>query len=182
MAVRIFKRIAKDPLPPPPPPKAKSELGVEWPSREAIGKTTATEAYYAGETFGEAILAAKKLGVSVKDLLSGAAKTNVAIATSGTMSPAQVAAAAINLKRDTAASGGLTDVVTTLFKKSDTGIGHKQWSIYVRNGDSVVIEWGHCDKTKQEKVYPFVNRPQTMENWMREAIREKMKKGYSRTK
>lgn len=138
------------------PPKPVAVVAPKLPTRAEVAKMTAEEAYRAGEKFGEAILNAKKTPEEF-----------VVVPTTPKPAPA---------------SSKLTDQVTTLFKKSDTGIGHKQWSIYVRNGNSVVVEWGHCNKSKQEKVYPFVNRPHLMETWMREAIMGKMKKGYSRTK
>ena len=169
MGIIRFKSIAKEPLPPPAPKKkVADDMGIEWPSREKIAKMTADEAYAAGQTFGDAILAAKKLGVPVASLMT---KNVTANQTSANCTPPSITTIP-----------KLTDIVTTLYKKSDTGIGYKQWSIYVRSGNSVIIEWGHCDKAKQEKVYPFVNRPHLMEQWMREAISGKIKKGYSRTK
>lgn len=72
-------------------------------------------------------------------------------------------------------------VVTTLFKRSDTGIGWKQWSIWCET-DAVIVEWGHCDKAKQAKRHSFLKRPEAARLWMHEAVTAKLKSGYNTSK
>ncbi|MDE2107310.1 MAG: hypothetical protein KGL39_59480 [Patescibacteria group bacterium] len=163
-----FKRIAKEPLKPAPAPPKDTAMyldGVKLPSQEEVAKMTPEEAYKSGQELGEAFKKAEaKLAAR-----------------------AQMSAVTLQLgeafKKAEAQKAAPTRIgtATTLFKKSDTGIGHKQWSIWKENTD-VVVEWGHCDKKKQQKRYPFMNRPHLMANWIQEAIRKKIKEGYKSSK
>lgn len=170
MAVKSFgfKRIAKEPLPVTPPvvPDTSVTITGEWPTRDDIAKMSASEAFHAGEKIGEFLKAARVITQGVAMPVTTPVITTVPAAVKPPMAmPSKVT----------------VGTVTTLFKKSDTGIGYKQWSIWLE-GDYVVVEWGHCDKAKQQKRHSFLSRPASALAWMHDAITAKQKKGYRRTK
>ena len=181
-----FKRIAKEPLPVSPTQKVLAAKGIKLPTQTQIDGMSPEEAYNAGKKLAEHlqkaatyILPGGILGTNAVPYYTG----NVVNTTSASPNASFVYAPKTASQTLVGPSGsGTTPVsdITLLFKESDTGIGFKQWSVWIEN-TTVITEWGHCDKTKQLNRVPF-NSLARAEEYRNSCIAAKLKKGYRRTK
>lgn len=186
MAVKSygFKRIAKEPLKPAEPEKRETLGGVPLPTRAELEKMTASEAYQKGQEIAELLKLAKAIpGVVPASVFGDALKDAAEIAGRAAKlhALANLKNVAVSNVTPVAAPMPPTGALTLLFKKSATGIGFKQWSIW-QEPDYVIVEWGHCDKQKQQKRYSFLGRERAANEYVQDCIMKKMKEGYKRTK
>jgi predicted DNA-binding WGR domain protein len=65
---------------------------------------------------------------------------------------------------------------TTLYKKSDSGVGFKQWSVSQR-GRELLFKWGKVGKTQQELTKTYTSDAAATAYYDR-IVYEKRQKGY----